>query len=403
MSGELHFRRQNWGLFEEVRLQVFVTGGSDRHLWLLSQTSPNGDWSDWVDLSVYRPLDVEVDSAAVGNAADGRLAVFVTGPEGHLWHLAQTSPNGDWSSSWVNLGGYRPLYVKVDSAAVGNAADGRLEVFVTDHKYGHLWHLYQTPPNGDWTRPNGDWSAWEDLSRYGPFPVGGIGFRSMVAVGSAADGRLAVFVTGWDGHLWHLHQTSPNGDWSDWVDLSVYRPLGVVVETSAAVGSAADGRLAVFVMGQDGHLWHLSETSPNGDWSDWVDLSVYRPLDVGYFPSRTAVAVGSAADGRLAVFFVNGSDGHLWHLSQTSPNGDWSDWVDLNVYRPLGVGVTSPAVGNAADGRLAVFVTGPEGHLWHLSETSPNGDWSDWVDLSVYRPLDVRVDSAAVGRAGWPI
>jgi len=44
----------------------------------------------------------------------------------------------------------------------------------------------------------------------------------------------------------------------------VYRPLGVGIAGEPGVGSAADGRLEVFVGGNDDHLWHLYQTSPNG-------------------------------------------------------------------------------------------------------------------------------------------
>jgi hypothetical protein len=44
------------------------------------------------------------------------------------------------------------------------------------------------------------------------------------------------------------------------------------------VGRAADGRLEIFVVGEDGHQWHLYQIAPNGDWSGWEDLSLYRPL-----------------------------------------------------------------------------------------------------------------------------
>ena len=265
----------------------------------------------------------------------------------------------------------------------------------------HLWHLYQTSPNGDW-------SDWEDLSEHRPLGPSLRGNPRHPAVGSAADGRLEVFINGDDGHLWHLYQTLPNGDWSNWEDLSVHRPLGPSVTGNAggAVGSAADGRLEIFVPASgDGvwHLWHLYQTSPNGDWSDWEDLNVHRPL--GIRPDGRP-AVGSAADGRLEIFVPATGDGrvyHLWHLYQTSPNGDWSDWEDLNVHRPLGVDINCfPGVGSAADGRLEVFVIAEEeGHVWHLYQTSPNGDWTNWEDLSVHRPLGVRVaGEAAVGRAG---
>jgi hypothetical protein len=80
-----------------------------------------------------------------------------------------------------------------------------LEVFVPDDK-GQLWHLWQTAPNNDWT------GAWENLSHdYGPLPAKVVGTP---AVANAQDGRLEVFVPGDDGQLWHLWQTEPNKDWT---------------------------------------------------------------------------------------------------------------------------------------------------------------------------------------------
>jgi hypothetical protein len=238
---------------------------------------------------------------------------------------------------------------------------------------------------------------WIDLvSNYSP--GGEVDFHYSPAIsafqGRGADGRLEVFVRGNDTHLWHLYQTAPNGDWSSWEDLSVYRPLGVTIAGEPAVGSAADGRLEVFVRGSDGHLWHLYQTTANGDWSGWVDLNVYLSLGVTVVGEP---AVRGAANRALEIF-VLGSDGHLWRLNQSNPSaGDWHGWSDLGV--PLGVAALSePVVGSAADGRLEIFVLGSDSHLWHLYQTELNGAWSSWEDLSVYRPIGVAVaGTPAVG------
>ena len=353
-------------------------GQTSNHLWHLFQTTPNGDWSSWEDLSVHRPLSTSiVGDPIIGSAADKRLEVFVQGSDGHLWHLFQITPNGDWSS-WEDLSVHRPLSINVaGDIGIGSAADKRLEVFVQGSD-GHLWHLFQITPNGDW-------SSWEDLSVHRPLSINVAGD---IGIGSAADERLEVFVQGSDGHLWQLSQTVPNGDWSSWEDLSVHRPLSINVAGDIGIGSAADKRLEVFVQGSDGHLWQLSQTVPNGDWSSWEDLSAYRPIcqlvagDIG---------IGSAADKRLEVF-VQGSDGHLLHLFQTTPNGDWSSWEDLSAYRHLSINVAGDiGIGSAADKRLEVFAQGSDGHLLHLFQTTPNGDWSSWEDLSAYRHLSTSV------------
>ena len=213
------------------------------------------------------------------------------------------------------------------------------------------------------------------------------------AADSAADGRIEIFVRGIKNHVWHLYQTTPNGDWSEWEDLSTYRPLpsGLVILTGDPVGSrAADRRIEIFARGTDNHVWHLYQTTPNGDWSGWEDLSAYRPLSSGLLRVVGDPAAGDAADQRIEIF-VRGIDNHVWHLYQTTPNGDWSAWEDLSAYRPLPTGVVTamsePAVASAADKRIEFFVRGTDNYVWHLYQTTPNGDWSEWENLSSYRRI----------------
>jgi acylphosphatase len=102
-----------------------------------------------------------------------------------------------------------------------------------------------------------------------------------------------------------------------------------------AAHDAADGRIEIFVRGTDNHVWHLYQTTPNGDWSEWEDLSTYRPIPGGVVTAVGDPTAGHAADGRIEIF-VRGTDNHVWHLYQTTPNGDWSEWEDLSTYRPIG-------------------------------------------------------------------
>ncbi|MFI6882870.1 protein kinase domain-containing protein [Streptosporangium canum] len=172
-----------------------------------------------------------------------------------------------------------------------------------------------------------------------PMPTGLLTVESDPIANSAADGRIEVFVRGADNHLWHIWQVVPNGDWSDWEDLSQHRPLPngdlLTVKGDPIANSAADGRIEVFVRGADNHLWHIWQVVPNGDWSDWEDLSQHRPLPNGdLLTVKGDPTANSAADGRIEVF-VRGADNHLWHIWQVVPNGDWSDWEDLSQHRPL--------------------------------------------------------------------
>jgi hypothetical protein len=87
--------------------------------------------------------------------------------------------------------------------------------------------------------------------------------------------------------------------------------------------------------------------------------------------------VGSNADGRLEVFGI-GADGALWHIWQWRPGGDWSEWASFGgSFDPAGdTGLIRPAVGTNADGRLEVFLRGPDGRLWHTWQLAPNDGWS---------------------------
>src|SRR2546423_5446837 len=83
------------------------------------------------------------------------------------------------------------------------------------------------------------WSGWEDL--------GGV-IVTGPAVSSWSPGRLDVFGTGTDNHLWHKWW---NGSyWSGWENLG-----GTIIDNPAAV-SWGPNRIDVFARGTDNQLWH---------------------------------------------------------------------------------------------------------------------------------------------------
>src|SRR6266581_2318788 len=137
----------------------------------------------------------------------------------------------------------------------------------------------------------------------------------------------------------------------------------------------ADGRLEVFAAGNDGALWHIWQTAPNGTWSSWASLGTLS--NVQFLSGYT---VGKNADGRLEVFTV-GSDGALWHIWQTTAGGNWyNTWFSSG--KPSGMDLQpSPTLVRNADGRLEVVAAGTDGALWHIWQTAPNGTWSSWAYL----------------------
>jgi hypothetical protein len=106
------------------------------------------------------------------------------------------------------------------------------------------------------TAPNNGWSSWASL---GSPPNGS---PAMPAVSASADGRLEVFLHSY-GVLWHIWQT-PGGGWSDWTSHGTPPGTQLYGDSPAAIAANSEGRLELFTVGEDGVLWHLWQTVPNG-------------------------------------------------------------------------------------------------------------------------------------------
>jgi hypothetical protein len=353
----------------DARLQVFVIGtdhAGDESLWHLSQTAPNNGWSDWFSHGTPSGSNGLRWSPAVALNPDGCLDLFVVGDDleteglgagGALYHQRQTAPNDGWSG-WDSYGTGGPNLF--GTPAVARGADGRLQLFALGDD-GALWHMWQTGPSGEW-------SYWVS---HGTPP--GLLLNSAPAVATGPDGRLEVFIVSQQATLWHRWQTTPDNGWSDW--FSHGTPSGVLFgsDSTPAIAPSVDGRLELFTVGNDGALWHMWQTATGNGWSGW--RSHDAPSGVKFQRIRPAVA--PSADGCLELFVV-GEDNALWHIWQTAPNHDWSEWLCRGA--PPVPGLTgSPAVAPNADERLELFVIGTDGALWHLWQTAPSGGWSPWL------------------------
>src|SRR6266496_4112763 len=209
--------------------------------------------------------------------------------------------------------------------------------------------------------------------------------KSSPSLGQNSDGRLEVFTIASDGALWHIWQASPGqGPWSNW--FSSGQPVTSLANAQfpPSMAQNADGRLEAFTVGTDGALWHIYQVAPNGTWSSWTPR--------GKPPNLTAINapfVDKNADGRLEALTI-GSDGALWHIWQTTPNGTWSNWASLGL--PKSMSITSPpTVEKNKDGRLEVLVSGHDGALLHIWQTVPGSVWGNWDSLG--SPPNIAINS----------
>lgn len=351
------------------RLEIFVVGVDDtggQALWQISETAPGEGWSQWLSHGVPPDSAGLRWSPAVAAAADGRLEVFIVsddlqpgglGSGGPLYRRTQDAPGHGWAD-WVCHEPDGPDLF--GSPAVAGCADGGLELFAlgTD---GALWHSRQTDTGAGW-------SQW--FSHGNP---AGLSLNSAPAVAASADGHLEVFIVSQEAELWRIRQTAPNGGWSPWFAHGTPSDVSFGSDSTPGLAADADGCLHLFTVGNDGRVWHMRQTAPDGDWSGWRSHDATSGLKF----QRLRPAVARAADGRLEVFVV-GNDENLWHMRQSTPGGDWSSWSCREAPPPAGI-LGCPAVAAGAEGRLGLFVAGTDGALWHMWQIAPGGDWSPWA------------------------
>ena len=124
--------------------------------------------------------------------------------------------------------------------------------------------------------------------------------------------------------------------------------------------------------GTDGKLYRQWETSVGTfSWSGWAATDQPGPVPFVGHP-----VLAASAGGRLALF-ITGADGNVWHCWQIRASDGWSGWVPLDP--PAGTQGSAPGVWASGDGRLELFVTGGDGALWHRWQTRPGNGWSKWA------------------------
>ena len=339
------------------RLEVYVVS-NDGNLWHRWQGGPFGTLEPWQTVSSVNPGIS--GSARVGYNQDGRIELFGMQSGGVLWHVWQTVPNGGWSDGAV-LGS--PDGGIIGGVTVVSNVDGRLEVFGvgSDHQLHHMWQ----------TSPNGGWSSWGSLGWPWPNTTIQIGDPRVVR---NADGRLEVFLLGNDQKIWHAWQTAPNGGWGAWASLG--SPPVEIANGAPYVGSNADGRVEVFVTGSDGGIYHTWQTAPGAGWSPWELL--LGPLPGVQFDGLGEIA--NNKDGRFQLFFI-GSDGALWTMPQSSPSSGWSPVRFLDGAPPAQAlnGDQIPGAGLNFNGDMSAFVVGQDGNVWQITQISPGGSWGGLI------------------------
>jgi hypothetical protein len=327
---------------------------SPQGLWRQYQSGPNLAWSKPEQFTVPYVNFTAAVQPKVAAEWDGHLAVFVTDGK-EFWEQWQTSnaEADSWSGTWQPLGS-PGANLTVGEPAIGINQNGTLELFAvaSDGKVHHVW---QQSKGGDT-----NWSGWNDF---------GIPSNVKQCVGTPAtasypNGAQAIFVRTDQNTVRARWQYPPNNGWlRGWNDLG--KPPNVDRISDPVVAANQDGRLNVFVMGDDGNVWLRYQNFdwwrdwPFIFWEDWASLA--RPSDPNVSTELTGPVVASDLQ-RLVVMVGDTNSDVVWYLWQAGVNDSdtWAQpgnqvWKSVSSPQGVSTDVTNFAAGvNVWEGRLEV-------------------------------------------------
>ncbi len=304
------------------------------------------------------------------------MVVVQHGSSEYSWyvHLA-------FNSVPVNVGSYVGRGTKIGvEGSTGYSSGVHLHYMVsTDHT---KWTDPNDPNAAPWgtgiTAVDFDEVAWNNIQVGGTYTSRNTSDPGVVSWGN---GRLDLFVHGEDNVLW---QKTYNGSWGNWTS------LGGVLVSSPDAASWGNGHIDVYVRGLDNNIYYKRYL--NGSWANWA--SAGQP-SVRAISDPSAVSQGT---GRIDLF-VRGGDNALWHRPYS--NGSWGNWESLG-----GVLTTGPDAASPASGQMQVFLAGLNKVMWRCTYNSGACTWdqvpggASSYDQSGVSPSTNRVDVFARGTDG---
>ena len=364
-----------------------VNGGNVYTMWKVS-LDPDAAWSDVVNLGNAGIQLNEVFIISIGYLPDYRMQLFVSdGQKVCSIYKLTTDPDSAWSN-WTSLGNPTQPAVGILGPSVGYLPDDRMQLFVSDGQ--NVWSIYKLTADA-----NSAWSNWTSLGSPALGSPSSI-FGNTIAVGQLPDFRMQIFIVEHDqinstlGNIYTMYKltTDPDSPWSNWTSLG---SPGGSYAGDVAIGYLPDDRMQIFICTSDGTVYTMYKltTDPNSAWSGWTSLGgIGTGIDSVYF---AGVSVGNLTDGRMQIF-VMGDDGNVytkWKLTTDASSG-WSGWTNLG--KPT-TGIPSPyschiGVGNLPDRRLQIFLFGTDGKIYSMYKltTDPDSAWSKWTSIGQAGP-----------------
>jgi hypothetical protein len=133
------------------RLELY-TVDVNHVVWRNYETNANAGWSGWASLSGSITSRI-----TTGHNLDGRIEIFGVGTDGNVYHNYQSPNPGSAFAGWVSMGVGGGAVKAGDAIAVGNDADGRLDISAVSSANA-VWNNYQYPGAN-----SSSWNGWGSL------------------------------------------------------------------------------------------------------------------------------------------------------------------------------------------------------------------------------------------------
>jgi len=138
--------------------------------------------------------------------------------------------------------------------------------------------------------------------------------------------------------------------------------------------SIVNGRLDVFVRGQDGNIWWKYTTNNGATWSNWVKPEGGMNVLAGTAPAvSSGPEIMSGASSHFDLFWVDATSRALMHEYYHPGMKVWGARQNLG-----GVCTSTPGAAKSAINTLHVFVRGTNGGLWERPSDDMGNTWNPW-------------------------
>jgi hypothetical protein len=330
-------------------LSLFYIASNDQ--MLNAQQRIAGDSTSWEvqpALSAAPPqvkhVAVKAKQFAVAGAIAGVVDLLVVSTKNQVTRFRQAAPGNGWQVTDP-----QPFAGdKVQQVAATVDASGQLQLVALTTSGDLIRQRQMSAGNLNWNAPQ---------------KIAGISAKQVAIAANSNNGNLLeIFFIDHHNVLSHLRQQNVADDVNGW---GLGSPLLQNNPTAKefAIGQNADGRLELFVVDTNTHLFHIWQTS-TADTTQWSDKTRFA----GY--SANQVTVARNQDGRLEIFYV-GTDDSLYHNWQVVPNGDWIGETNVPGYSGKQIAVAQ----NAGDGHLEVIWIDKNNVVQHSWQVVPNAGW----------------------------